>query len=144
MRAVPLWSNRYGLSGRADVLEIHPDDVVVPVEHKAGVRHGISADLQLCAQAICLEDMLNIALPYGYIWYGGTRRRWLVDFSLELRAETLKAISDIRAQIVSGQLPTAPNDARCSQCQLLDHCLPGVVANPALVTKYVRRSVWGR
>lgn len=144
LRAVPLWSDRYGLSGRADVLEIHPDDAVVPIEHKAGVRHGVSADLQLCAQAICLEDMLNTAVPHGYVWYGGTRRRLRVDFTVQLRDETLKAISNIRAQIVSGQLPTAPNDERCSQCQLLHHCLPGVVTNPALITDYVQHSVWGR
>ena len=144
LRAVPLWSERYGLSGRADVIEIHSDTTVVPVEYKAGVRHGHAADLQLCAQAICLEDMLKVPVSEGFVWYGGTRRRWRVDFDLRLRAETLRAVSTIRAQIVSGQLPPAPNDARCSECQLIHHCLPGVVSARAGIADYIHQAVWGK
>lgn len=144
LRAVPLWSERHGLSGRADVIEVYPDDTVVPIEYKAGVRHGKTADLQLCAQAICLEDMLGIPIARGFVWYGGPRRRWRVTFDKELRTETLNVINGIRSQLVSGQLPAAPNDTRCKECQLLDHCLPGVVSNPKLITSYIRRIVWDR
>ncbi len=139
-----LWSERYGLSGRADIIEIHPDDTVIPVEHKAGVPHGRTADLQLCAQAICLEDMLQIPVPEGYVWYGGTRRRNRVVFDNRLRTETLNAVAEIRAQLISGELPSAPNDARCSECQLREHCLPEVVSAPTVIASYIRRAVWGQ
>ena len=143
LRAVPLWSEQYGLTGRADVIEIHPDERIVPVEYKAGVRHGDAADLQLCAQAISLECMLDVQIPDGYVWYGAIRRRYRVVFDSRLRAKTLLAVSEIRAQLVSGILPHAPNDDRCDQCQLLHHCLPGVVASPRRVTTYLRREIWG-
>ena len=116
--------------GRADVLEIHPNDTIVPVEYKAGVPHGKAADLQLCAQALCLEDMLQVPVTEGFVWYSRIRRRHRVAFDLQLRHETLKAVDNIRSQLVSGQLPSAPNDTRCKECQLLDHCLPSVVSNP--------------
>ena len=144
LRAVPLWSERHGLSGRADVIEIHPDNTIIPVEHKAGVPHGRTADLQLCAQAICLEDMLQTPVPEGYVWYGGTRRRNRVVFDHHLRSETLNAVAEIRAQLMSAQLPAAPNDTRCAECQLREHCLPEVVSAPTLIATYIRRDVWGR
>ena len=74
LRAIPLWSEELGLSGRADAVEVE-GDAVRPVEYKAGVRHGSAADLQLCAQALCLEEMLDVEIPHGYVWYGGPRRR---------------------------------------------------------------------
>lgn len=144
LRAVPLWSERYGLSGRADVIEIHPDETVVPVEHKAGIRHGDTADLQLCAQAICLEDMLGLSVTEGFVWYGTPRRRSRVVFDNTLRIATLAVVDEIRSQLTSGQLPPAPNDVRCSECQLLDHCLPNVVSDPRLIANYISQSVWGR
>lgn len=65
LRGIPLWSEVLGLSGRADAVEISDDDAVWPVEYKAGVRHGQTADLQLCAQALCLEEMLNNNVVFG-------------------------------------------------------------------------------
>ena len=144
LRAVPLWSETYALSGRADVLEIHPNDTIVPVEYKAGVPHGKAADLQLCAQALCLEDMLQVPVTEGFVWYSRIRRRHRVAFDLQLRHETLKAVDNIRSQLVSGQLPSAPNDTRCKECQLLDHCLPSVVSNPTTIASYIQKTVWGQ
>ena len=74
LRAIPLWSEALGLSGRADAVEIETG-VVRPIEYKSGTRHGAAADLQLCAQALCLEEMLDVEIPDGCIWYGGPRRR---------------------------------------------------------------------
>lgn len=130
LRAIPLWSERYGLSGRADVVEIHDDGTIVPVEYKAGSRHGRAADLQLCAQALCLEEMLGLRLGHGDIWFGGPRRRNRVEFDYRLRAATLEAVEEIRANLLAEGLPPALNDARCGECQLLHHCLPAVVASP--------------
>ena len=80
LRSIPLWSETLGLSGRADAVEIEPG-VVRPVEYKSGIQHGSAADLQLCAQALCLEEMLNVAIPDGDVWYGGPRRRVRVAFT---------------------------------------------------------------
>ena len=139
LRAVPLWSELHGLSGRADVIEVSDDGAVQPVEHKSGVRHGITADLQVCAQAICLEEMLDTSISEAAIWYGGPRRRFRVDLTSELRRSTLHTIEEIRQQLVEGVLPHAPNDSRCSQCQLRHHCLPETSANAAEVAVYLQQ-----
>jgi CRISPR-associated exonuclease Cas4 len=135
LRAIPLWSERYGLRGKADVVEWH-GGVPYPVEHKVGRRHGRHADLQLCAQALCLEEMLSVGVPLGAISYGATRRRHEVVFNAELREQTVAAIRAVRA-IVRGQvLPPAPNDARCPNCSLIHACLPGTVAEQARLRSY--------
>ena len=139
LRAVPLWSEQYGLSGRADAVEISDDGAVLPVEHKSGVRHGITADLQVCAQAICLEEMLDTSVFEAAIWYGGPRRRFRVDLTPELRRKTVHTIEEIRRQLVGGILPHAPNDSRCSHCQLRHHCLPETSANAADVALYLQQ-----
>ena len=128
LRSIPLWSERLGLTGRADVVEVHDDGTVIPVEYKAGRRHGLAGDLQLCAQALCLEEMLGLRVSFGFLWLGGPRRRSRVEFNDELRALTEEAVLGIRANLNSSQLPPAPNDSRCIECQLLHYCLPDVVA----------------
>ena len=142
LRAIPLWSESLGLSGRADVVEVAEDGTVCPVEYKSGVRHGAAADLQLCAQALCLEEMLEVEIPCGYVWYGGPRRRVRVDFTQTLRREVREAIDRIRAQLTTFELPEAPNDARCTECQLLHHCLPELSSAPRKVDRYIRDVVF--
>lgn len=142
LRAIPLWSETLGLSGRADVVEIAAG-AVWPVEHKAGSRHGRAADLQVCAQALCLEEMLGVEVPYGYVWYAATRRRSRVDFTVTLRSEVLAVVESIRGQLRSGTLPAAPNDSRCRECQLLHHCLPEISDGRDRVTRFMRRDVFG-
>ena len=141
LRGIPLWSESLGLSGRADVIEVY-GDVVRPVEYKSGVRHGMAADLQLCAQALCLEEMLGVAVASGSVWYGGPRRRVEVEFSSTLRDQALVAIDTIRAQLLAGVLPAAVNDERCTKCQLVHHCLPGVTAGKSKVRQYLSRVVF--
>jgi len=139
LRAVPLWSEQYGLSGRADVVEILESGAIRPVEHKSGVRHGLTADLQVCAQAICLEEMLDTKISEAAIWYGGPRRRFKVDLTSELRQRTLHLVQEIRQQMVGSILPEALNDNRCYQCQLQYHCLPEISANVAEVVVYLQQ-----
>lgn len=141
LRAIPLWSEAYGLSGRADAVEAS-GSAVWPVEYKAGTRHGRAADLQVCAQALCLEEMLELEVPYGYVWYSATRRRSRVEFTASLRAEVLFVVESIRSQILSGRLPKAPNDTRCSECQLLHHCLPELSDGRDRVTGFLEREVF--
>ena len=141
LRAIPLWSETLGLSGRADVVEIK-DGLVRPVEYKSGVRHGPAADMQLCAQALCLEEMLEVDIPDGYVWYGGPRRREPVCFTPSLRRKVVEAIRSIREQLSTGVLPEAPNDRRCTECQLRHHCLPEVTSAPDRVVRYMREVVF--
>ncbi len=141
LRAIPLWSEALGLSGRADVIEID-GEVVRPVEYKSGTRHGSAADLQLCAQAMCLEEMLGVDVPEGYVWYGGPKRRLQVRFTEELRREVRRVIRRIRKQLSTGELPPAPNDARCTECQIRSHCLPELTSAPRRVDRYMTGAVF--
>ena len=141
LRSIPLWSESLGLSGRADVVEI-ADGAVRPVEYKSGVPHGNAANLQLCAQALCLEEMLGVEVAEGSVWYGGLRRRVRIDFTVELRQEVLRIVQSIRRQLLDGALPDAPNDERCAGCQLLQHCLPELASAPERVRTYLANSVF--
>jgi len=129
-RGIPLWSERLGLRGKADLVEFRPVGPY-PVEYKLGRRAGIHPDLQLCAQALCLEEMLEQTVPRGAIFYQGTHRRREVEFDAELRSVTERAIEAVREMLSAQSLPPAANDARCPRCSLLNACLPHVVGEPA-------------
>ena len=142
LRGIPLWSETLGLSGRADAVEVDDDASVRPVEYKAGVRHGNAADLQLCAQALCLEEMLAVEIPAGYVWYRGPRRRSKVRFTAALRSEVRRVVKEIRGQLLSGNLPSAVADERCDECQLLHHCLPHLCRSKRRVPRYMAAVVF--
>jgi CRISPR-associated exonuclease Cas4 len=142
LRGVPLWSERWGLTGRADAIEVLPSGEVIPVEYKIGRRHTDAAEIQLCAQALCLEEMLSIAVLQGALWHAGPRQRTPVLIDRALRARTQEAIEAVRTVVESPQLPAPPNDARCRECQLLGYCLPDVVAHERRVAAYVKREVF--
>jgi CRISPR-associated exonuclease Cas4 len=132
VRGIPLWSERLGLRGKADLVEMRAEGPY-PVEYKVGRRHGPHADLQLCTQALCLEEMLATRVERGAIFYHALRRRHEVLFDTRLRQATERAIEHIRSMLAAQSLPPAPNDARCPTCSLFNACLPGVVAEPARV-----------
>lgn len=137
LRAIPLWSERYGVRGKADAVE-WDHGVPFPVEYKVGRRHGVHVDAQLCAQALCLEEMLDTTVPRGAIYYAATRKREVITFDAALRARTLAIVADIRAMLAAQQLPPAPNDARCRHCSLLNACLPDVVSRQARLQAHQR------
>jgi CRISPR-associated exonuclease Cas4 len=130
LRGIPLWSARLGLRGKADTVELRPDGPY-PVEYKVGRRHGRHADVQLCAQAMCLEEMLGVRVLRGAISYGATRRRHEVEIDDALRQRTIAIIEATRAMLRAQELPPAPNDARCPNCSLIHACLPSIVGEPA-------------
>ncbi|MEX2238008.1 MAG: CRISPR-associated protein Cas4 [Dehalococcoidia bacterium] len=130
LRGLPLWSDALGLRGKADLVELRADGPY-PVEYKSGRRHGRHADLQLCAQALCLEEMMARPVERGAIFYAADRTRFEVDFDGELRARTLEAVEGVRTILRQQALPPAPNDARCPNCSLINACLPSVVAETA-------------
>jgi len=134
-RALPIWSDRLGLIGKADLVEFRPEGPF-PVEYKVGRRRQRGArfrpeDLQVCAQAMCLEEMLGVAVPRAAVFYWTTRRRHPVECTGLLRTAVEEAVTAIRGQLRAQRLPDAPNDARCKLCSLQVSCLPAVVAAPA-------------
>lgn len=129
VRDIPLWSERLGLRGKADAVEFRPT-APYPVEYKVGRPHGIHPDLQLCAQALCLEEMLSVAVPRGAIYHHATRSRREVEFTADLRGRVVEAVEQIRGILIRQIVPAAPNDRRCPSCSLVASCMPGVVAEP--------------
>ncbi len=137
-RALPLWSHRLGLVGRADVVEFH-GEVPYPVEYKHGPRRQKDHDdLQLCAQALCLEEMTGQPVLKGAIFHHSSRRRREVEFSSVLREQVERSVYEVRQMLASEVLPPAVNDARCKHCSLQDSCLPGVVAEGARLKQFAR------
>ena len=129
-RALPLWSDRLGLIGKADVVEFHPDGAVFPVEFKHGrKREKIHDDVQLAAQAMCLEEMLGITVPLGAIYHASSRRRREVAITPELRGVVEATVNAVRQMIEQGALPPPVNDERCRACSLIDACQPAALAD---------------
>jgi CRISPR-associated exonuclease Cas4 len=148
VRALYLQSQRLGLFGRADVVEFHrhkeegsadgdctfdyrvvgqhPTEwVVYPVEYKRGKpKEGRCDDVQLCAQALCLEEMCNATISEGAIFYGEPRRRTVVTFDEELRSITIRAVARLREILNHSNLPAAVFLPHCRSCSLVDECLP--------------------
>ena len=128
---VPLRSLRLGLIGKADVVEFHRKDDGTwrpfPVEYKRGKPKVDDSDkVQLCAQAICLEEMLNVEISDGALFYGQTRRREDVVFDNTLRMETEETARKVHELIASGVTPKAEYSVKCKKCSLLELCLPKV------------------
>jgi len=129
-RALPLWSDRLNLIGKADLVEFHPDGTVFPVEFKHGrKRQKIHDDIQLAAQAMCLEEMLGRPVPKGAIYHASSRRRREVTVTPELRRRVEETATAIRAMLASGRLPTPANDGRCRECSLKEICQPEALAD---------------
>jgi CRISPR-associated exonuclease Cas4 len=125
---VPMRSLRLGLIGKADVVEFHKQGdkwIPFPVEYKRGKPKMDDCDkVQLCAQAICLEEMLNVEIPEGALFYGQTHHRHDVIFNKVLRLETEAAAKKVHALIEAGITPKAEYSKKCKKCSLLEICLP--------------------
>lgn len=124
-RRVYVWSERLKLAGLCDLIEERAGQVY-PVEYKKGKPGRWASDhAQLCAQALCLEERLHIAIPQGAIFYFATRRRELVVFTPELRAEVERLATEAQRLVAAGSLPPPiDNRAKCRDCSLQPLCLP--------------------
>jgi CRISPR-associated exonuclease Cas4 len=130
--ALPVWSDRVGLIGKCDVVEFLADGTPYPVEYKHGPkRKWLNDDLQLAAQAMCLEDMLGRPVPKGAIFHATSHRRREVDITPELKRVVVETADAIRAMLASGKLPPPVNDVRCKECSLKDVCQPEALAERA-------------
>lgn len=141
--SVPLRSLRLGLVGKADVVEFHCTSdgfwQPFPVEYKRGKPKAGSCDrVQLCAQAICLEEMLNVEIHNGALFYGQIRRREDVVFDEKLRSETADIAGKVRALLASGITPKPEYvKKKCEQCSLLELCMPKTCGKSSASSKYV-------
>ena len=124
-RGLWLKSHRLGLIGQADIVEIHSDQAVKPIEYKRGKPKKDDSDrVQLCAQAICLEEMLEISIETGALFYGTRQRRTNVVFDHELRSKTITMAQRLHEMIARRETPMARREKKCDKCSLLNLCMP--------------------
>lgn len=157
-RGLRLRSLRLGLSGRADVVEFHrvPDPTApavplpgaegrwrpVPVEYKRGRQKTDGSDeVQLCAQALCLEDMLGVPIPEGALYYGKTHRRHDVPFTPQLREQTETLSARLHQLMQQGITPSARYEKKCDTCSLKEICLPRAAGNRKSARTYLSRTL---
>lgn len=150
-RAVPVVSHSLRLYGQADVVEFIRDDSggfelpryeglwrVYPVEYKRGKPKSSTVDaVQLCAQAICLEEMLSTEIKTAFIYYGRPRRRTAILLDSSLRKETIDLACEMHEMFRSGRTPAADRRSSCKNCSLVDLCVPRLNESPS-VERYVR------
>lgn len=150
-RGMKIFSRKLGLSGNCDVVEFHKDEHGVtlfgeegkfhpiPIEYKRGKPKEHQADeLQLCAQAMCLEEMLLCEIPAGCLFYGETRRRQAVDFTGELRGKVFDMTKEMHSFYMRGHTPMVKKHKGCQSCSLKDICLPKLEKAPS-VNVYLNR-----
>jgi len=147
-RGVSLRSLRLGLIGKADVVEFHRREDGIwrpfPVEYKRGKPKPDHCDkIQLCAQALCLEEMIQAEIPGGALFYGQTRRRLDVVFDNNLRRETEEASRQVRELLNSGKTPKPVYAKRCENCSLIADCLPKAIQKRRSVKNYLQRMMTG-
>lgn len=151
-REVSFHSATLGVSGKCDVLEFHrcQDGIPLrnreglwlpyPVEYKKGSSKLSDADrLQLCGQAMCLEEMLCCAIPEGALFYGETRRREIVPFSAELRQAVRSALAEMHDYAKRGYTPKVKPHQGCHGCSIQENCMPKMLRRPS-VAEYLRAS----
>ena len=128
-RALPVWSERLGLIGKCDIVEFDRNGTPYPIEYKHGPKRVKGHDdLQLAAQALCLEEMTGKAVPKGAIFHHTSRRRREVTITSELRQKVEETTLAVRAMLESGTLPPPVKDARCKECSLKEICQPEALA----------------
>ncbi|MGI6176321.1 MAG: CRISPR-associated protein Cas4 [Christensenellales bacterium] len=140
VRGMSVHSRRLGLSGKCDVVEFHRDlsGIAIngqdglwkpfPVEYKRGEPKENNCDAaQLCAQALCLEEMLCCSIPRGALFYGTTKRRCSVEFADELRQEVQSALKEMHTLYQRGHTPLVKRSKACNACSLKELCLPALM-----------------
>lgn len=144
VRTLVISSSRLGLSGRADVVEFHTDGRVYPVEYKRGRPKKDRCDeVQLCAQALCLEEMLEVQIDGGALFYGQRKRRKEIAFDPELRTLTEEVVRNTHQMIQGGRTPAAEYEKKCDSCSLYSLCLPKSCGSARSVSRYMNRMLGG-
>lgn len=141
VRGLRIHSFHFGLVGRCDVVEFRQEksgSVILPVEFKSGKpKDDISDKVQLCAQALCLEEMLNLKILKGAFFYGKIRRRNVIEINDELRKQTKNIISKVREIVSSKKVPQAEYNAKCRNCSVQTVCQPKAM-NKRKLKNYIK------
>ncbi|WP_426744430.1 CRISPR-associated protein Cas4 [Myxococcus faecalis] len=147
-RAVRLGCERLRLVGRADLVEYHPEASSptgwrpYPVEVKRAKRKSLEADcVQLCAQALCLEEMHGVPVPEGALFHGAQHRRQVIVLDARLRARTEEAVARMHELLARGSVPVVARAPKCESCSLEPLCLPHVTAGQRRASEHLRRMV---
>jgi CRISPR-associated exonuclease Cas4 len=139
---IPVRSLELGLSGKTDTVEHREDGTIRIVEMKRGKPKAKGMDeVQLCAQAMCLEEMLSVSIPGGWLFYEKTRRRKTVVFTPELRTKTSDLAREVHAFLDKGRTPPPKPDEKCPRCSLHEVCLPESMARPKKVAIYIAKAI---
>ena len=145
VRSLALRSLRLGITGKADVVEfpLHGDAPPLPVEYKRGKpKADLCDEVQLCAQALCLEEMLETSVPVGALYYGRPRRRTEVIFTPALRAETERLAARMQTLYAAARTPQARfNKKKCGNCSLVELCQPKQMGRPDRASRYRREAL---
>lgn len=127
IRAIYLKSEQYHLIGKSDLIESQ-NGQLYPVEYKRGKKGEWDNDeLQVCAQALCLEEMTGKTITTGYVYYAHSHQRQRVEISEELRKSTIATIENIQTLLQTGQMPPAIYSPRCKGCSLYSQCVPQAI-----------------
>lgn len=154
VRVLRVFSSELGISGECDVVEFRRDDengtklrgrdgrwMPTPIEYKSGSSKAGDADrLQLCAQAMCLEEMLGVEIELGYMFYGETHRREKVYINDELRQAVEDAVSEMHSYMNRGYTPKVKTGKFCNACSLKELCLPALCKNKS-AAEYINSAI---
>ena len=153
VRGVNISSSVLGVSGQCDVLEYHQSSkgiplkgeigtwIPYPVEYKRGSpKEDLSDELQLCGQAMCLEEMLCCDISEGALFYGETRRRVIVEFTTDLRQKVRNSLEEMHQLYRKGVTPKVKTTKACNACSLKDLCVPKLLKNRSAV-RYISEAM---
>lgn len=150
-RSLSIVSEQYHLVGNCDVVEFHKqkDGIIlqnrsgywqpIPIEYKHSNKIIEGSTLQLCAQAICLEEMLSCKIDYGYLFYKNTKQREKIDFTLDLRNKVISTSNEILKYVISKEAPKVKVSKKCNNCTIKNLCLPKILNTN--VTSYIKENI---
>ena len=142
--SMPIYSSELGITGKTDIVEIRYRNKeireICPVEYKSGKpKHSTADEAQLCAQILCLEEMMGINIEIGYLYYGKTKRRIPIEISRSLREEVIHTAHRIHQVLQEEQLPPPIKKPHCQTCSLKEECQPDVSSKPKVVRNWINR-----
>lgn len=148
--AMPVCSYTLGITGVCDLVEFHAckEGIIlrgspgtwepIPIEYKRGKpKQDLCDEVQVCAQAMCLEEMLCTYIPRAYIYYGQTRHRTPVELTNELRSHVISICQEMHQYLKRGYTPKVRKNTKCKGCSLQEICLPDVQARSSTVHSYI-------
>lgn len=154
-RGMSVFSNNLGISGECDIVEFHKDNLGIllygsktkyipyPIEYKSGKPKEHNADeLQLCAQAICLEEMLCCNIPKGALYYDQIKRRKVINFTQDLKNDVIKYFEEMHLLHKKGHTPKVKAKKVCKSCSLSNICLPKIIKKQSILD-YMSNSIEG-